>query len=182
MRKKIWQLSFAFVCALSLLACKKGDQGPAGAEGPAGPAGPQGVPGNANVILYTFGTQTFTGATSYILSNLSRGRVDSSMVLVYYNPSTETETAWYPCPGGGSGGVYETRYFIFQSSISPSKYTLGLRAITPSGTAYSNPLTFTKLRVIITLTSSIIPGGRSSQPVVDYNDYYAVKKYFNLPD
>ena len=182
MRKKIYRLSLVFVCALSLIACKKGDEGPAGATGPAGPAGPQGVPGNANIILYNFGPQTFTGATSYVLSNLSRGRVDSSLVLVYYNPSTEAETAWYPCPGGGSGGAYETRFFIYQSSIAPSRYTLGLRAITPAGASYPNPLTFNKLRVIIALTSSILPGGRSSQPAVDYTDYYAVKKYFNLPD
>jgi hypothetical protein len=184
MRKKLLPLSLVFAFTVSLVACKKGDDGPAGAQGPAGtagPAGPQGVPGNANVIIYNFGPRTFSFSTNYILSNLSRGRVDSSMILVYYTPSTGSETGWYPCPGGGPDGAFETRYFIYQSAVSPSTYTLGLRTTTGTGANFTPSVTLSKLRVIIALASSILPGGRASQ-VVDYSNYNEVKKYFGLPD
>ena len=139
------------------------------------------MPGNANVILYNFGPRTFSFTTSYILSNLSRGRVDSSLILVYYTPSTGSQTSWYPCPGGGTDGAFETRDFIFQSSVSPSTYTLGVRTTDGAGNPFTPDVTFSKLGVIIALASSILPGGKSSQ-VVDYSNYNEVKKYFGLPD
>jgi hypothetical protein len=53
--------------------------------------------------------------------------MDSSFVLLYYNPATEAATAWYPIPGIGPGASFETRFFVFQSSTAPSGYTFGVR-------------------------------------------------------
>lgn len=157
----------ALVLLTTIVSCKKGDTGPAG---------------NANVIQYNFGSQTFTGVLNLTLSNISQGKIDSSMVLIYYNPSTETSTAWYPVPGLGSGGLYEMRYLIYQGTPSPSSYIISLRANKPDGSGtYASALTFTKIRVFIVPASSVLPGGRQAAPV-DYSDYYAVKKYYNIPD
>lgn len=157
----------ALVLLTTIVSCKKGDTGPAG---------------NANVIQYNFSSQTFTGVLNLTLSNISQGKIDSSMVLIYYNPSTEAATAWYAVPGLGSGGLYETRYFLYQTSTSPSIYTLSIRTNKPDGTGtYASALTFTKTRVFIVPASTILPGGRQAAPV-DYSDYYAVKKYYNIPD
>lgn len=175
-------------CRLLLLAglvflvssCQKGDAGPAGATGPAGPVGPQGVAGNANVITYTYASQTFTSSLSLLLTNISQGRIDSSLLLCYYNPSTEVVTAWYPCPGFGSAGAYQTRFFWYQTGTAPSTYTVSIRTLTPAGASYTSALTFTKIRVIIASSSAILTGGRTQQ--LNINDYQSVKAYFNLPD
>lgn len=166
--------NFLHLSKLSLLtlmmifaACsKKGDPGPTG---------------NANVTVYNYGSVTFTGSTNYTLTNISQGMIDSSLVLAYYNPSTEAATAWYPVPGGGPVGAYEVRYFIHQSAATPSTYTMGVRAQAPAGGPYATPLTFRKFKIIIAPANKVLTGGRQAAPV-DYNDYEAVRKYYNLPD
>src|SRR5690606_26213043 len=64
----------------------QGAQGPQGARGAQGPQGERGPMGNANVLLYEFGSHTFTNSLDLDLS-VSREIVDNSMILVYYNPA-----------------------------------------------------------------------------------------------
>ena len=160
----------AFLLSVSVIACKKGD------TGPAGPAGAQGANGNANITMYQFGNQTFTSQLNLTLQNISKERIDSSLILAYYNPSTEAATAWYPIPGSGSGGLYETRYFVSQLTISPSSYTFGIRLLKPDGALYTTQVTYTKIKVIIAPASTIINGR------VDLSDYNAVMNYYNLAE
>ncbi|MGN6291518.1 MAG: hypothetical protein ACTHMV_02150 [Chitinophagaceae bacterium] len=169
MRRISGYLCILLFSTLFFSACKKGD------------VGPQGPTGNADVKMFTFSSQTFTGALNLKLPvGLTQGYIDSSLVLVYYNPSNEAATAWYPCPGLGSSGAYETRYLIYQSSPTPEEWTLSIRLMKPDGSGpYTSAVTFTKIRVVFAPASSI-QTGRSAP--IDLNDYYAVKNYFNLPD
>ncbi len=163
-------LVLALVMAVS--SCKKGD------------TGPQGPTGNANVTMYTFGSTTFTGSTILLLSNLSQSKMDSSMVLVYYNPVPEVETSWYPVPGLGSGGQYETRYFVYAAAAANTQQ-LNLRLVKPdgSGAPFPSSVTFRKIRVFVAPASSILPGGRTGRGNgPDLTNYYDVLKYFNLPE
>jgi hypothetical protein len=184
---------FSIICLSFLLVkCGKdgavgpagnpGDKGATGAQGPGGPtgpAGPQGSKGNANVLMYTFGSQTFTGACNYTI-NISKGKIDSSLVLVYYNPEPEAESAWYPVPGLGSGAMYETRFFIYQTSVTPSIYTVNVRLVKLDGSGfYPTPVTFRKLRVIIASASTITTTGLSP---FNRNYYNSVKQYYHLSD
>lgn len=181
MKPFLFKLLTVFVISGTLFSCQKdGATGPAGPAGPAGPMGPQGVSGNANVITYTYSSQTFTGALNLLLTNMSQARIDSGIVLVYYNPSTEVSTAWYSCPGVGSGGSYNTRFFYYQTGTSPSVYTVAIRALTLSGGGYPSPLTFTKTKVVIIATAAIANGGRYGGSLPDLTDYLSVKKYFAL--
>lgn len=155
-----------------------GDAGPAGPPGADGTDGPA---GNANVQLYQFGSQTFTGAMNYTLS-VSQATIDSSVVLAYYNPSTEAPTSWYPVPGLGSGALYETRSFFFQSAVTPSTYTYSLRLVNPgTGAPYASAVTFTKVRVFV-IPASSVTAAASVQPAVDLNDYHAVSRHFGVRD
>ena len=53
------------VISVSVLSCKKGDQGP------------QGEAGNANVIVYNFGSKTSAGGSiAYQIVNISQGKAD----------------------------------------------------------------------------------------------------------
>lgn len=161
---------FAFLL-LSFIACKKGDDGPAGPQG------------NASVTMYTFESQSFVGLLRLYLKDISPGRIDSSLILVYYNPVTEATTAWYPSPGAGSATMYQTRFYLYQSSASPSIYELSLLTLDLKGFSYPNPVTFRKIRVIIAPAATILPGGRqSSSPPVNYADYYAVLRYYHLSE
>lgn len=182
-------LKLLFLVALTIVfldACTK--EGPAGPTGPAGPAGaagatgsagatgPQGVSGNANVVLYEYGTQTFTSAVNYLLTNISQGRIDSSILLTYYNPSTEAATMWYAVPGAGSTAAYVTRNFWYQTSTAPSTYTMSVRTHNWDGTPNVTSKTFTKLRIFVVKSSSILPGGKGAE--VDLNDQDAVYEHF----
>lgn len=166
----------------------KGDQGNVGPTGPqgvkgnpgaTGPQGAKGDQGNANVQIYEFGSRTFTGSLNLPLS-LSRATVDSSVVFMYYNPVPESESAWYPIPGSGSGGLYETRYFLSQALVSPSTYTFGVRVFKPDGTLYNISLTFRKIRIVLVKASAITTiAQRLPSNGRDYNE---MKTFFGLPE
>ena len=185
-------LKYLFLVTLTIVfldACtKEGPAGPTGPAGPAGaagatgatglagPAGPQGVSGNANVVLYEYGTQTFTSSVSYLMTNISQGRIDSSILLTYSNPSTEATTAWYAIPGAGSSAAYVTRNFWWQTSTGPSTYTMSVRTHNWDGTTHATSKTFTKLRIFVVKASSVLPGAKGAE--VDLNDQNAVYEHF----
>jgi hypothetical protein len=158
-----------------LYSCTK--EGPAG---PAGPIGPKGVSGNANVVLYEYGSVTFTSSTDYLLTNIARTRIDSSFILTYYNPSTEAATEWYAVPGTGSIGSYVTRNLWYQTSTTPSTYTMRVYTHNSDGSVNATSKTFTKLRIFFVKASAILPGGKGA--AVDLNDQDALYKYLNLSE
>ena len=154
-----------------------GPQGPEGPQGPAGPQGPQGPGGNANVTLYQFGERTFTGSTDYVVTGLTQAQLDSSFVLLYYNPTMEAETAWYPIPGLGSVGSYVTRFFVYQLD---GNHHFGVRLTNPSdGTAYNTPVTWRKMRIFVVPASAVVNLART-RPDLDLHDYGAVAEALDL--
>jgi hypothetical protein len=155
-----------------------GPAGPTGATGPAGPVGPKGVSGNANVVLYEYGSVTFTSSTDYLMTNISRSRIDSSILLTYYNPSTEAATAWYTVPGTGSAATYITRNIWYQTSVTPSKYTMRVYTHNFDGTSNTVSKTFTKLRIFVVKSSAILPGGKSVE--LDLSDQDALCEYLGI--
>lgn len=171
---------FILLMITTLFACKKGDIGPAGQDGE---DGTDGKDGNANVTLIRFGQQVFTSALNLALPNtITRAKTDSSLILVYYNPSTELESAWYPVPGLGSGASYDTRFLVYEAA---GPMVLAIRLTSPdTGLAYPNQVTFRKLRVFLVPASQIINGrpADGSSPAVDYSDYYSVLNYYGLKD
>jgi hypothetical protein len=180
---------FLFLAAFICNCSKEGPQGPTGPQGAQGAQGPkgdkgdpgaQGVAGNANVTLYNFASKTFTTLTSFQLL-ASQSLVDSSIVLAYYNPSPEVATAWYPIPGLGNSGFYQTRSFFYQVSTSPSTYSYTVRLVNANGTGdYTTPVTWTKTRIFLVKATDILTGGRKAS-LPDFNDYYAVCRYLGIP-
>ncbi|MGD1047120.1 MAG: hypothetical protein ABR899_00030 [Candidatus Krumholzibacteriaceae bacterium] len=150
-------------------------------SGDTGPAGPAGRKGNANVIVYQYGTQTTTTGNINYTFLASQGLVDSSMVLAYYNPSTEAATAWYPVPGLGSSGMYMTRSLWYQTIASPSTYSFRVFLLTPSGSAtYLTSTTFTKFKIILVPASEI--NSVTSRGILNLSDYNAVADYLGLSE
>lgn len=146
-----------------------------------GSTGPRGRDGNANVVVFEFGTRTTTSGNFNYDFPASQGLVDSSLVLAYYNPSVEAPTAWYPIPGLGSGGTYMTRGMWFQVTPDPSTYRYRAFLLTPSGSAtYTSSVTWTKFKIILAPASEIIP--LASIGLLDTNDYRAVRDYFGLEE
>ncbi len=169
---------FSLVAGFALLmpGCSKDKEGPQGEPGPSG---------NANVTVYNYATQTFTGSVNYTLKNTSQARIDSSLVLAYYNPALEAPTSWYPVPGLGSGGLYDTRSFIFPA-VNNVDFNYTVRLVNANGTGgYTGQVTFTKFRIFIVPANNILVGGRmANQPAapVDYSDYHKVCAYYNIPE
>jgi len=190
MKAKMFFGSLAMLMAAFFISCE-GPEGPAGPAGPAGqqgdqgiqgeqgPVGPQGVTGNANVVLYEYGTQTFTSSVTYQMPDMPREMIDESIVLAYYNPSNEATTAWYAVPGAGSGAQYMTRNFWYQTSVTPSNYIMGVRCFNHDGTSHTASKTFTKFRIFVVRASEVLPGGTKST-AVDLEDHNAVCEYFGF--
>lgn len=124
-----------------------GPVGPPGDPGPEGAPGPPGPEGNANVLQFDFGPETFSNDFSVDFP-IERETVDRSAIMVYYNPSNEADSTWYSAGGLGPTGKYQARFFIHQVESEPSIYRLGIRLHRPDGTSYINEETFRKLRVV----------------------------------
>ncbi|HET9430186.1 MAG TPA: hypothetical protein VFO70_03365 [Chitinophagaceae bacterium] len=172
--KNLLTLTLASVLLIGIIpGCKKENTGPVGPPVPSD---------KVDVLTINYSSQTFTGTKNYVITNISKERIDSSLVLAYYNPATEDVTSWYPVPGSGPNAAYETRNFIYQSSTAPSAYTMGVRLMTPAGAAYGTQVTFTKFKIIIIRSATLVFAGRGGEPLVDLSDYYAVKAFFGLKD
>jgi hypothetical protein len=179
MKTTIKLLSTAFLAAFVFLtACEgpQGEPGPAGANGTNGTNGTNGKDGNANVIQLNYGPVTHTGSPDlfYNLTNITEAQILNSLYLVYVNPS-DSGTNWYQIPGGtvGNSKVYRT-YLTMASGTNPIRIYLNRTAGT--GNDF-----FTKTRILI-IPANDIRNGRVALPDIDFSDYEAVKKYYNLKD
>lgn len=164
MKKILNTIAILMLFSITFSACKKG------AQGEPGPTG------NANVALFTFENKTFTSSLNLIIP-ITTAKVDSSLVLAYYNPTLEDVTAWYPIPGIGSSGSYQTRYFLFRNA-GQNTYTFGIRVLDLAGNPYVGALTFRKIKVIFAPAASITPLSSSIDDL--RNDYKLAEKHFNL--
>jgi hypothetical protein len=171
MKKSILSTCVVLVILL-LTGCKKGDTGPAGPAGPAGPTGSQGAAGNANVIQYNFPGYNFTSAGFSSVNLQVTTTIDTmnrSAWLVYIVRASGNT---YPVPGWGLSGDSEYRLLIYHSG---GKANLTITKHSGPGEEYGS------IRVIRLYSNSSIPGGRAAQlPNIDFNDYYAVCRYYNL--
>lgn len=163
-------------------SCKKGDAGPAG---PQGPQGPQGIAGNANVTQYTFGSQNLVANFAQLQITTTKDTMDKSAWFVYlYHQSLDR---WYIVPGGGAGGA--TQYRVSIGFVS-NKVNVFIDKNGP-GEVYA------QAKVVRILTSSQQAGGRAMAgsttwpagpagqaaplPAIDFTDYEAVRRYYQLP-
>jgi hypothetical protein len=155
---------------LVLTACE-GPQGEPGPAGKDGINGTNGKDGNANVIQVTFNqafTPSTTARTFTYPSAITTDILNSSAVLVYVQVSNNSSLI-YPIPGLVSGDDF--RYYI-----TPSQRTLSI--IRQSGTVITG---INSVRSIIIPSNNNI-NGRKALPNIDFADYEAVKKYYNLKD
>lgn len=165
---------FLAVSAVLMMAvcCKKGDTGPAGPEGPQGPQGPQGIVGNANVTQYTFGTQNFAINPSASLQvTTTADTMNRSAWFVYLVRASGNV---YPIPGFGVNGTSDYRVYWSHAS---GKANFAVSKFSGAGEEYSN------IRIIRIYANTTTAGGRGTNqlPPIDFRDYEAVRRYYNLP-
>lgn len=194
--KRFLFYTFLFSAGLTFISCKgeDGAVGPAGVKGDAGvqgPAGTKGDAGSANVIYSEWipmpakATASIPGRKNYSFSapKITQEVLDKGHVYGY---SKYSATGIVPLPyankvltGTETYGSFLSTILLGLGSISFNQDWLTPGAI-PSSFADANTVVggYTHLRYVI------VPGGVPSgrQAAVDYNDYAAVKKYYNLPD
>ncbi len=174
-------------------ACE-GPEGPEGAPGPQGPAGPAGAPGPQGPAGPP-GTGTGTGTTATVIEleatfneenqfrpaftledlNLS----ESDMVFVYmptYSLDNGTIPLWSPLP---QTMFLEDGPLVFNYAFSPEVLFLILEA-SEEHLANIEPENITKMWFRAVVIPGEFEGGR--QATVDFNNYEAVMKYFNLSE
>jgi hypothetical protein len=145
-----------------------------GEDGATGPAGADGTDGNANVIVFHFGSRTSTG-TVYYPYNITQEVMEQSLVLGYYNPAAIGDTTtYYPVPGLGPWANYMTRCYTYKSGAT--QYTYQLSLMTPNGGAdYTTSTVISRFKLIVCPASVI-----NSRGSIDLTDYNAVREYLSL--
>lgn len=169
--KKFFPLSIMMYMTILCLSCKKGDKGDLGPTG------------NADVTVYSFGSKSFSQAVDYELP-IPTGKLDSSLVLAYYNPSNEDASAWFSVPGTGSSNNYNTRSFFYAKNNSKTTTTFSVRLQQTNGSGpYNTSVTFRKFRIIVAPASNFVQvNSTGAKKSVDYSDYHAVLKHYNLSE
>ena len=193
---------------LLIVGCSKtgpaGATGPQGAQGATGAAGPQGPEGNANVMVDTFSlvnsqwawnsqyyfetspgsyTEYFTRYHDITLPAVTKGILDSGLVLAYFVPNPIADTAqWAPLPYqflDGSGNFYYV--MAFQTFVGKVELEYFFEQINPSGTL---PVlsTFTiptyKFKLVV-ISGSL--AAQMRQQNVNYSSYGQVSHFLDLP-
>ncbi|MEO5563002.1 MAG: hypothetical protein ABIR18_06190 [Chitinophagaceae bacterium] len=172
--KHLIVLMMSIFVLISVSSCKKGDMGPAGsagAQGPAGPQGPIGITGNANVTQYNFAGNDFATTSNLILQITTTADTINRSVLYAY--LVRQNGLVYPMPGYGVGGLSDYRmYWSFSS-----KANIFINKVSGAGDEYAS------IRVLRLYANNVLSAGRllNPQPEIDFRDYYAVCKYYNLP-
>ena len=201
-------LTLSMVGCLSLFLCfacgDDGDPGPAGPQGeqgiqgeqgPQGEDGEQGEPGTANVLYSGWIPSGFNqGITTEKEFNIELPATlefdgFTDLLLVYGRTNEANNSFVRPLPHLAEGAFYT---FMFRGDAEDN-VTPSIRILASSEAV--NPLDF-----FVEFRYVIIPGGASADNVeiisgristgnargrmntrVDYNDYEAVKAYYNIP-
>ncbi len=161
-----------------------GPQGPQGVVGTTGAQGPQGVAGNANVTIYTYGSQTVTSFAEYLIPDMTPARQDSSLILGYLYYAFEN--IWEAVPGEIllNANHYNTGVYLYQNSDSVS-YVLNIYDLNGNGDTGTKVIN--KFKILVANASSISSAGRVTGPAkdirnsgVDLKNYYAVCKFYGI--
>ncbi len=157
-----------------------GPAGPQGAQGPQGNQGAQGAQGNANIIVKNFtlypsdfteygtsGQSQHRYSATHSISEITNSVFDNGMVVVYY----KSGTSWFSLPQTiyVSGYSYTLTYFHYVGGIGVQRYDSDLYSLAPSFNL--------ELKVVI-----VPPASGKKEWNVDWNNYQAVKAYFQLKD
>jgi hypothetical protein len=164
-----------FVIAFACLQCTK--EGPAG---PKGATGLTGADGNANVITYLITDSTLL---AWDFNNVIALQYDSTFnipdsiknegVVLVYLKFEMASNYWYPCPGLGVDGYFQTRLAIGNTSIR-------IQIFNADGSFYTGtPPEVSAVRIIQIPASTVIAMGKNSQ-CPEFQDYKAVMRFFNL--
>ena len=164
-------IPFIFTIAVLFQSCK-------GPDGPQGPAGADGLIGQTAEIENV----NFTSANGWELrrtfSSVNLGFVESDVILVYVLWGAPNNTPiWRLVPQA----IDSSRGIFYNFDFTPSDFTLFIEApdnvnLGTLSTTFTQNQTFR----IVAIPSEF--NSRKSGPAVDYNDYEAVKKYYNLDE
>lgn len=166
------------------------EKGEVGAEGPAGPAGPAGAPGsagtigpagttgpagaagqngNANVIQISYGAKTWAntvGATVILnLTGVDAALANKSAYFTYIRNGS----LWYSVPGEIST-FGEFRTYLTPAATS----TVHIKRVSTGAIVDAEAV-----RMLLVPANDLRNGRLAA---VDFSDYQAVKKAYNLPD
>jgi hypothetical protein len=194
---KLMSVCAITIAMVSMISCKKGDTGPAGPAGPAGAAGPAGVAGsmgpagqdgNANAMQYIFGDFKSDG-TINTQFDFTQGGYELTIPLPN---DTLDNAAWfaYLIQGGANTAIPGFGY----DNLTQYNFVYGYDGTTADqGDFFVSPVSgpgelvdaIKVVRILISNTeinSTHGGNGRRGLPDIDFKDYNAVKKYYNLSD
>lgn len=163
---------------------EEGPQGPQGSQGVQGPQGEQGEPG-ANIIYSEWMDPDWNDTDnprfkrmSFSPPDMNKNIWDTGHIYMYWKTNNGTTYALPYTSFNSSGNPLISRTFFIRSAstlyVQIQKYQSDLATNEYSGGIYN------KIRYIL-VPGEIAASGKKAVPV-DFNDYEAVKAYYNIPD
>jgi hypothetical protein len=163
-----------------------GAKGDAGVQGTAGAKGDKGDAGTANVIYSEWTAIPLTPSykdskeKEYSISapKITKDVFDKGLVYAYARSGGSATAFLLPYYNTYQAGMtYNCSISISQGWVRYSEIWAGAGAVNSAWINSAKTTYFSHIRYVI------IPGGASARVAsVDYADYEAVKKYYNLPD
>lgn len=170
-----------------------GAQGPAGPPGATGPQGPQGIQGvqgptgNANVIQYSFAAGSsipadttaplFQATTPQLFfPGLDPTLLDKSSVVLYVKFAGSDP--WFALPFSTFSGSYAISYYTAAGVDAQNRPYAYIYRSTNIG--YPLKTTFASIRAVI-IPANVLNNG-SGRSGLDWQDYEAVRRAFNLSE
>ena len=178
--KKVKVICMALLAVIAMASCR----GPRGPEGPEGPAGPAGQDGNANVVSSTVTVYPndwyFDNNTSWRV-DIEYKAIDADIhdygaVLVYMNQ----ENTWRQLPFTFyySQNLQDGSVGYFSSSLEVSTYEEGVSIFWTENDFYDGYRPEQHDFKIVVIAASLY----EARSDVDYSDYEAVKRAFQLEE
>lgn len=168
--KKMQFFVLSLISSMVIMSC----EGPEGPTGPTGPMGPTGQNGNEEVLLFTYGSVTLGSAgwynASYSFSTITKGKLDSSVILIYYSAYP---TQWNVTNGLGPDGDYATIQYYNESDSTANVYLKNA-----DGTMYAGPdVTWDSTKIFVIPLSMMM---YAQQNKINLSNMRETQEFFGL--
>lgn len=138
----------------------------------------QGTPDN-NASIYSVNGATFSKSLKIDIPVSSIGTDSNQIVLLYYRIEKEGKEIWSPLSGFAPDKSYVTNYYINQKETG-NGYILEVEALKPDiNEPYQDQISFKEIKIVSVTNNSV---KNLSPQILNFQDYKAVQKHFNLED
>lgn len=98
-------------------------------------------------LVFNYGEMILVGIQELVMPDISKETIDNSILLAYYTPTDEEETAWQQMPGISSSGLFKIITYFYQRG---SDYSFIIKTISASGVSSQAGIAVRGVKILVT--------------------------------